>query len=95
MQGTITGNDFTEDRAWTVDVELHPGYEIPDKGHRAICFKTTGEMIPQYQIHFSDVEELGGMRIRLTFEHYDSHQYQPEFENAMTAGNYIALEVRE
>lgn len=88
-------NDFKAEGEWTVTVNLHPGYAIPDKGHKVVCFDSlTGKMIPQYQIRFKEVEDLGNRTIRLTFEEYFSHQYRPEFERANAIGNFICMEVK-
>ena len=95
LQGTIIENDFNPDAEWTVTVRLHPGYPVPDKGHKVVCFNPqTGEMIPQYQVRFVEVEDMGNGVIKLTFEANYTNQYKPEFENANAVGNFICLEVR-
>ena len=92
MQGTIIENDLHAEGQSTVTVRLHPGYGVPAKGHRVICFHPdSGIMIPQYQMLAFEVQHLGDSLIKVTVEGW---LYPPEFFYAMSVGNIIAIEVR-
>ena len=91
LQGTIVDSDLQPEEQSTVSVCLHPGYGVPAKGHRVICFHPdTGIMIPQYQMVAQEIEDLGDGHIKVSLE---GGLYKPEFEHAVELGNFIAIEV--
>ena len=92
LQGTIEEADIGEKSFLTV--RLHSGYSVPETKHRFVCFHPdTGVMIPQYQILFEEVEDLGNGLIKFMVN--KSNLYGPEFEAAVAVGNFICFEVSD
>lgn len=75
-------------------IRLHPGYGMPDKDYRFLCFNPeTGVMLPMYQVVMVDVEDLGDRVVKLkTSDNFFSY-YKPECEAATAVGNFVCMEV--